>query len=200
MSKTTWWFAVRLVIATVLSGAATNRAFAQDTEFYGWPHELESQAAVIAARIEQHVGERPRVMLFTKRDSTMEVFFWNPRLWHDDTLSSVFPMQSVPLVKKFADDVAAFVWANFGQDGWINAIHVSFMRVRTEKQPAGTRELPAQEAAVHYSRRYLHDNRAEIPGLTFSPRSGNECTGLTPARCLGFSFLVPHKAGEERKP
>jgi len=182
---------IALLIAVIVIGGATPRlSSAQNTEFLGWPRDVASRLPALASGIERDFGERPRVILFSMRDTTMEVFFWNPRVVQSDPQSKQLPTQSIPLVRKAANEVAAFVWANFARETGMKAVNVSFMRVRSENHVLVTQDVPAQEISVFFTHRYLETGTTDLPPVATSLRSGNECTAITAARCLGFSWMV----------
>src|SRR5438874_4573819 len=106
-----WERTLRLIlVAVVISGAAMPaRAVAQDTGFVTWPRELASRAPGLADGIAREFGQRPRMIRFGGRD-TMQILFWNPKIWQDDMESKVLPEKSMPIVRAATKDDPAYVW------------------------------------------------------------------------------------------
>src|SRR5205814_9289321 len=80
-----WERTVPLILTAVLvsSAAVPARAFAQDTGFVAWPRELASRASALADGIAREFGQRPRMIRSGGRD-TIEILFWNPKIWQND--------------------------------------------------------------------------------------------------------------------
>jgi hypothetical protein len=107
---------------------------------------------------------------FGGRD-TMEILFWNPKIWQDDMESKVLPDKSVPIVREAARDVAVYVWTTFGRDVGVNVVRVAFMRiVHDRKYLHPTHEVPAQEVSALFPRQALEIR--QLPMLAISQREG----------------------------
>jgi hypothetical protein len=157
---------VRLILtAALVSGTATPaHLFAQDASFVTWPRELASRAPALADDIAREFRERPRTIRFGGRD-TMEILFWNPKIWQDDMESKVLPEKSLPIVRQATKDVAAYVWTTFGRGAGVNVVRVAFVRVvHDSKYLNPNHEVPAQEVSALFSRQMLETGQLPILG------------------------------------
>src|ERR1051325_3029383 len=132
-----------IVAAVFANGAATpHRAFAQESGFVAWPSELASRAPALADGMTREFGEAPRMIAFGGRD-TINILFWNPKVWQDDLESNALPDKSVPMRRGAMKDVAAYVWTTFGRDAGVQLIRVTFVRVvHDRKYTEPTHEQP----------------------------------------------------------
>lgn len=144
------------------------RSAADHQEFLEWPADLAPRAPALADSIERDFGERPYAMLFVGRD-TMHVYFWNPRLWRGDQ-GPQLPEESLPLVRKAARHVAAYVLDGFGKDAGVNVVILTFIRARLGTRMARTVPVPAQEVTTLYSRKMFEPQPREFPTLSISER------------------------------
>ena len=163
---------LRLILGAVLiSGAAIPaRAFAQDTEFVGWPRELASRAPALADGIAREFGQRPRMIAFGGRD-TLHILLWNPKIWQDDMESKVLPEKSIPIVREATKIIAAYVWTAFARDAGVNVVRVAFVRIVHDRPYlAPKHEVPAQEVSGLFSRQMLETG--QLPMLATAQREG----------------------------
>ncbi|HEY2854878.1 MAG TPA: hypothetical protein VGJ18_18610 [Gemmatimonadaceae bacterium] len=161
-----------LIVAAGLAHGATTpkHAYAQDSGFVAWPRELASRAPAVADGIAREFGERPRMIAFGGRD-TIQILFWNPKIWQDDMESKVLPETSLPIVRGATRDVAAYVWTTFGRDAGVNVVRVAFVRVvHDSKYINPTHEAPAQEVSALFSRQMLETR--QLPMLATALREG----------------------------
>lgn len=163
---------LRSILASVVfSGAAIPaHAAAQDTGFVAWPRQLASRAPALADGIAREFGERPRMIRFGGRD-TIQIQFWNPKIWQDDMESTVLPEKSMPIIREASKNVAAYVWITFGRDAAISFIRVAFVRVvHDSKYLKPKHEVPAQEVYALFSRQMLETG--QLPMLATALREG----------------------------
>lgn len=160
-----------ILAAVVVSGTLVPaRTIAQDTGIVAWPRELASRAPALADGIAREFGQRPRMIRFGGRD-TIEILFWNPRIWQDDMESKVLPEKSIPFVREATKRIAAYAWTTFGRDAGITSIRVTFVRVvHDSKYLNPNREVPAQEASGLFSRQMLETG--QLPVLATVLREG----------------------------
>lgn len=160
-----------IIAAGTIGGAVTpHRVVAQDSGFVAWPRELASRAPGLADGIAREFGQRPRMIRFGGRD-TIQILFWNPKIWQDDMDSKVLPDTSTPIVGRAARDVAAYVWSTFGRDAGITFIRIAFMRVvHDNKYLRPNHEVPAEEASASFTREMIE--RGQLPAVAISIREG----------------------------
>lgn len=146
----------------------TERAVQQDAFVYG-PLELAPRGLALVEAIGRDFGERPHDLSFIGKD-TIDVTFWNPAFWRTDMQSKEFPPASLPLVRKAAEHIGAFVWTNYGRDSGINVIRITFVRMRRVSTALVTRDVPAQQVTGELTRKQLETGPPQLVSLTMSQR------------------------------
>ena len=125
----------------------------------------EGGSAALSDAIERAIGQRPHDINVKGRD-TIEVGFWNPRLWWNDELSPSLPAETLPVVRQMAKRTGEVLWKQYGRDGGINVIRIRFERMYS--QPVnGVRVMnPEQVVTGQFTRQQLETGQLEPVQLT----------------------------------
>lgn len=125
----------------------------------------EGGSAALSDAIERALGERPHDINLKGRD-TIEVAFWNPRVWWKDQLSQSLPEQTLPVVRHMAKRTGEELWKRYGRDGGINVIRIRFDRMYSEVVNGGRVMKPAQVVTGQFTRQQLETGQLEPVQLT----------------------------------
>jgi hypothetical protein len=125
----------------------------------------EGGSAALSDAIERAIGERPHDINLKGRD-TIEVGFWNPRVWWNDQLSPRLPEETLPVVRQIAKRTGEELWRRYGRDGGINVIRIRFERMYIEVVKGVRQMKPAQVVTGQFTRQQLEAGQLEPVQLT----------------------------------
>jgi hypothetical protein len=120
----------------------------------------EGGSAALNDAIERAIGQRPHDINVKGRD-TIEVVFWNPRLWWKDELSPSLPEETLPVVRQMAKRTGEELWKRYGRDGGINVIRIRFDRMYSEVVKGVRLMKPAQVVTGQFTRQQLETGQLE---------------------------------------
>jgi hypothetical protein len=130
---------------------------------------VEGGSAALNDAIERAIGQRPHDINLKGKD-TIEVVFWNPRLWWKDALSPSLPEETLPVVRQMAKRTGEELWKRYGRDAGINVIRIRFERMYTEVVKNMRMMKPAQVVTGQFTRQQLERGQLEPVQLTITQK------------------------------
>jgi len=125
----------------------------------------EGGSVALSDAIERAIGQRPHDINLKGRD-TIEVVFWNPRLWWNDEFSQRLPEKTLPVVRQMAKRTGEELWKRYGRDGGINVIRIRFDRTYSVLVDGVRVMKPAQVVTGQFRRQQLETGQLEPVQLT----------------------------------
>ena len=124
-----------------------------------------SRHALLRDAIQRDIGELADEITVKGRD-TIEVVFWNPRLWWKDEFSQSLPEESLPVVRQTAKLTAREVWERYGQKAGMNVVRIRFDRMYSEPVNGVRVMKPAQVIMGQFMRQQLETGQLDPVQLT----------------------------------
>ncbi|MFL5615415.1 MAG: hypothetical protein ACJ796_17230 [Gemmatimonadaceae bacterium] len=119
-----------------------------------------SRHAALSDAIERDIGELTNEISVKGRD-TLEVVFWNPRLWWKDDFSRSLPEESLPVVRQAAKRTAQGVWERYGREAGMNVVRIRFERMYSEPVKGVRVMKPAQVVTSQFTRQQLETGQLD---------------------------------------
>jgi hypothetical protein len=116
--------------------------------------------AALSDAIERDIGELTNEISVKGRD-TIEVVFFNPRLWRKDEFSPSLPPESLPVVSQTAKRTAKEVWERYGRDAGMNVVRIRFERMYSEPVNGVRVMKPAQVVTGQFTRQQLETGQLD---------------------------------------
>lgn len=123
-----------------------------------------STHAALSHAIQRDIGELAHEI--TVKGDTIEVVFWNPRLWWKDEFSRSLPEESLPLVRHTAKHTAQEVWERYGRKPGMNVVRIRFDRMYSELVNGVRVMKPAQVVTGQFTRQQLETGQLDPVQLT----------------------------------
>ena len=101
-----------------------------------------------------------------KGRDTIEVVFWNPRLWWKGEFSRSLPEESLPVVRQAAKRTAQEVWERYGRNAGMNVVRIRFDRMYSEPVNGVRVMKPAQVVTGQFTRQQLERGQLDPVQLT----------------------------------